>query len=440
MVQTHRDMLDRMGRGLQLLESMYPQPLGQPSHDHTLIRRVAGRFLFGSARQRTALEPAIEAFAALSDGVDRLCAEFCRARSPRCRECPLSSLCAFARSDRRRAIRPENYVLDLFSGAGGLSLGLKRAGLSVAAAVEYDRNAAQTYRLNHPEVSLLETDIADVAPEDLVTELDRSPFAIVAGPPCQGYSAAGMRDPNNPKNNLYTEVVRLAAALKPRFVVIENVPGLQRVNGVGFSSRVCRALVGVGYHISRPHLLRGEDFGVAQKRRRLVFFAQRAEFGAEILPPRPTHQVSGSQSSPLPATPTVEHVLRGLPEVGVGCTWEYGEYKGKMIYNASTMAHSPAVIDKISRIGPGEGPISYRRLERTLARTLVAGHRALPVHPWLNRTISVREAARIQGFPDDFVFAGARSNQPLQVANAVPIPMAQAIGATLLAACEDRSQ
>src|SRR5205085_2592888 len=102
------------------------------------------------------------------------------------------------------------------------------------------------------------------------------------------------------------------------------------------------------------------------------------------------------------------------------------------IANASTMAHSSRVLAKIKGIKPGKGPISYRRLEREVARTLVAGHRALPVHPWLHRTISVREAARIQGFPDSYVFCGTRANQPLQVANAVPPPLAAAIANHML--------
>ena len=315
-----------------------------------------------------------------------------------------------------------------------MSLGLKQSGLRISSAVEIDRDAAQTYRLNHPEVTLIESDIADVAPQDLITDSLQTPLAIVAGSPCQGYSAAGRRDPSCAMNSLFMEVIRIADSLEPRFVVIENVPGLRRVNGIGFSNRVCEALRDIGYLIDEPFLLRAEDFGVPQKRRRLVFMAQHHRFDAPLPPPVPTHQYSRDGLSTLARTPLLEEVLADLPALDPGCTWEHGVYRGKMVYNASTMAHSQRVIDKIASIRPGEGPISYRRLERTLARTLVAGHRALPVHPWLDRTISVREAARIQGFPDDFVFAGPRSNQPLQVANAVPIPMARAIGLALLGA------
>jgi DNA (cytosine-5)-methyltransferase 1 len=124
----------------------------------------------------------------------------------------------------------------------------------------------------------------------------------------------------------------------------------------------------------------------------------------------------------------VIEALQDLPVLGPG---EYAEH---LLPNASTMRHSPWVIAKIATIPPGQGPQSYRRLRPDVASTLVAGHRALPVHPFLHRTISVREAARLQGFPDRYVFIGPRSNQPQQVANAVPPPMARAVAASLLPA------
>jgi len=326
-------------------------------------------------------------------------------------------------------------AIDLFCGAGGLTLGLRQSGIPVISAVEADCDAANTYRYNHPVVELFECDIAEVKPHELWTLSGRRPLAIVAGSPCQGYSAAGHRNPESSLNCLYLEVLRIAEALKPRFVVIENVPGLRRVNGVGFDSLICDALNDAGYVVGKPHMMRSEEFGVPQKRRRLIFLAQRQSFGSAVLPPQATHaycQQNDGRSQSLLKTPSVEDALGDLPMLGPGCEWEARVHDGRMVYNASTMAHSDRVIEKISKIQAGQGPISYRRLEKSLARTLVAGHRALPVHPWLHRTISVREAARIQGFPDDYVFKGPRSNQPLQVANAVPAPMAYAIGKRLL--------
>jgi DNA (cytosine-5)-methyltransferase 1 len=135
----------------------------------------------------------------------------------------------------------------------------------------------------------------------------------------------------------------------------------------------------------------------------------------------------------LAVTPRLDGLLRGELEVPAGTSADPLVLRdGSLLANASTMSHSAKVIRKIKAIKPGTGPISYRRLEPDLARTLVAGHRALPVHPWLDRTISVREAARIQGFPDEYVFCGPRAEQPLQVANAVPPPLASAVAHRML--------
>jgi DNA (cytosine-5)-methyltransferase 1 len=126
--------------------------------------------------------------------------------------------------------------------------------------------------------------------------------------------------------------------------------------------------------------------------------------------------------------------LGEIPVMAMGVNAEYLRLPdGNVLLNASTMAHCDRVVLKISNIEPGAGPISYRRLHLDLARTIVAGHRALPVHPIEHRTISTREAALLQGFPLDYVFCGRRHTQPLQVANAVPPQLGQAIALSLMA-------
>lgn len=425
----------RLGRATELLK-LTSARLGNPRPQRPATLReaelFATRLLGASPSNKDAIGAAAMTLLEVGDPLATHLQRHCRPRSPRCAECPILSLCSNGeeRTSAGSASGSSPYAVDLFAGAGGLSLGMRRAGLRVHAAVESDANAAQTYRANHPGTLLLEQDVTAVSAADLTDGEGNPPLALVAGPPCQGYSAAGARDPLEPRNRLFGEVARLAQELQPRFVVIENVPGLRRVNGVGFSSLIADALREVGYSVGPPHLLRAEDFGVPQRRRRLVYFAQHQRFRADLLPPWPTHDVDGAGDLPRP--PTVEQTLADLPAFGPGRVCENEMVDGALLLNASTMAHSDRVIAKIGRIEPGKGPMSYRRLERSLARTLTAGHRALPVHPWLDRTISVREAARLQGFPDCYVFAGSRSNQPLQVANAVPIPMAEAIGRRLL--------
>lgn len=203
---------------------------------------------------------------------------------------------------------------------------------------------------------------------------------------------------------------------------------------VRFVDRMCRSLRNNGYHIERPHLLKAEHYGVPQKKRRLFFLAQREDLGPGPRPRNPRTARPALYPYPRPPTPTVGDALEGLAEFGPGRQWEGGMYEGRMLCNASTMARSPSVVQKLSRIRPGKGPLSYKRWGRGLAATIIAGHRALPVHPWLDRSISVREAARLQGFPDNYVFESPRSTQPLQVAKAVPVPMAEAVGRVLLEA------
>ena len=373
----------------------------------------------------------------------------CRSSSPKCGECPLISFCPTGRE--AASTRPSEVptAVELFAGGGGLGEGFARAGYHVTVAVELDRAAAQTYRLNHPGTVVLEADATQITGAHLarLAPAAATPFAIIAGPPCQGYSMAGHRKAGDAKNSLYTAVVELARELQPRFIAIENVPGMRRVEGRSFESTVLDALFDAGYDAD-AHLLRACDFGVPQLRRRLLFLAQRRELGPAPHPPEVTHCAgercsakcgfdSRGQQCEKPATPTVVEALKGLPSLDHGQKAEYVELAdGSVLLNGSTMKHAEHVIAKIRNLQPGTGPISYRRLHQDLARTIVAGHRALPVHPFLDRTISVREAARIQGFADEHVFAGSRSQQPLQVANAVPPPLAQAVAEALLFAAE----
>lgn len=357
----------------------------------------------------------------------------CRSQKPRCHDCVLVSFCPMGQS-KVASSREAPEVVDIFAGAGGLGYGFVQAGYRIALAIEKDRDAAQTYRLNHPGTPVLEADVQSLDESDLHLLLRRSSNVAImlAGTPCQGYSAAGKRNPNDPTNRLYREVGRFAALLNPQLIVIENVLGMRNVRGVSFVEKVRSAIMDVGYDVGQPARLRASDFGVSQNRVRLVYLARRTDLGQAPPPPLPTHVPPGKEIPPngqeLCHTPILNDILADLPDLDPGVVLEYGVVDGKPIYNASTMAHSTRVVAKIEAIEPGKGPISYRRLEGDrVARTLVAGHRALPVHPRLDRTISVREAARIQGFPDSFIFAGVRSNQPLQVANAVPPPLARAI-------------
>lgn len=359
----------------------------------------------------------------------------CTSRAPRCADCPLISFCPVGRAGIKLDRRP--VAIELFAGAGGLGLGFRQSGFNIAFAIEHDRDAAQTYRANHPGTVVAEWDLQGARGETIrqqLPHLDKI-TAVIGGPPCQGYSAAGRRDALDEKNKLFQHHIRLARELEARFILIENVPGMRSVNGVQFIEDVETHLREAGYH-SRAGIVRASDYGVPQLRRRLIFTGQRLETGDA-----PAIPIGGYCGSLLedcrcgrPKPPTVQQKLNEIPTIPMGVDAEYLRLPdGSTLLNASTMLHSDAVVRKIATIEPGSGPISYRRLHLDLARTIVAGHRALPVHPTEHRTISTREAALLQGFPSTYVFCGSRSTQALQVANAVPPELGRAIAQTFLA-------
>lgn len=354
----------------------------------------------------------------------------CRTQRPDCPSCVLISFCAHGRSVAHADAKAKPIAVELFAGAGGMGYGFRQAGFDIALAVESDRHAAQTYRLNNPGVPVVEARIDGTTRASSlkrympgVERID----ALIAGFPCQGYSAAGSRRPDDERNALYRDAARLARQLKAETLILENVPGLRRVNGHAFLEQILDEFERAGYSMG-AHLLRACDFGVPQHRLRYIFLGART--GSAPSGPNPTHlscHASDEFAHSLPRTPRLEELLQQLPPLPAGLMAERYRHGNREFLNMSTMTHSTRVIEKIKAIGQGEGPISYRRLEPDEARTLIAGHRALPVHPWLDRTISVREAALIQGFPPTYFFCGPRSEQPLQVANAVPPPLAKVV-------------
>ncbi|SFQ05205.1 DNA-methyltransferase (dcm) [Actinomadura madurae] len=363
---------------------------------------------------------------------------------PRCTECSLISFCPTGQASLKPDKRP--VAVEVFAGAGGLALGFAQAGFRVAVAVEKERNAAQTHRANHPGTVVLEQDVSKpLAPViRAVAPWMGDVTAVIGGPPCQGYSIAGKRDPDDEQNELFKHQVRLAKELDARFVVIENVLGMRNIKGVSFTDAVEQELRNCGYN-PRHRAVKASDYGVPQLRWRLIFTAQLNTKGNA--PEVPIGKYCGNPALPCRCgrkhrAPTVREVLSrpGLPKLQHGMEAEFIPLAdGHVLLNGSTMKHSQKVIEKIAGIEAGKGPISYRRLHKDLARTIVAGHRALPVHPDLNRTISVREAARIQGFPDEYVFCGTRGKQPLQVANAVPPLLARAVAEELIRVMERKT-
>jgi DNA (cytosine-5)-methyltransferase 1 len=356
----------------------------------------------------------------LSQKVERALGEygsrFCRTKSPKCTRCVLISFCAKGIRKRRSTLSGLTAI-DVFSGAGALSLGFAHEGFRIGVALEYDRNAAQTYRYNHPGVPVIEADIARFKPSHLSRWVPARPTVLIAGPPCQGYSAAGRRVPEELSNRHYRHVATIARSLQARLVVMENVPGLRSVNGVDFERPILRAFARSGYTV-RCELVNASEYGVPQRRSRMIFFGGRQ--GLALVAPQLTPRDRRRRH-------TVASALRGLPALSSGQGQDATQCRGRPLFNHRAMKHSRPVIKKIAKTRPGTGPISYRRLSLDLATTIVAGHRALPVHPRQHRTITVREAARLQTLPDSFRILGPHHHQPTQVANVVPYRLARAL-------------
>ena len=321
-------------------------------------------------------------------------------------------------------------VVDLCCGMGGLSLASRDLGMRVAAGVDVDVHAARTYKRNFPEAEFIEGSVRSSKVLRRCHELlegarRRSiPSIIVSGPPCQGFSVAGSRDPIDPRNQILVAVARAIVKLNPFCALIENV---SMVLGSRHATRLSGfrdTLEGSGYSV-RALLLDAMDFGVPQKRKRAFFLVAKQKLDEGEIQ-RCLDRVKAPQL-------TVQCALRDLPSPEVRPEHYDDEVAYLGFQNHLAMRHSKRVIDKIAALEPGKGPMSYRKLDPSRpSKTLFSGHRAPPAHFLEPRSITVREAARLQGFPDSFRIYGSFGNQMQQVTNAVPPPLARAILSVLL--------
>ncbi|WP_375477541.1 DNA cytosine methyltransferase [uncultured Jatrophihabitans sp.] len=382
-------------------------------------------------------------------------------------------------------------AIDLFSGAGGGSLGLVQAGFDLRFAVEMDRDAALTHHRHLPGRTL-QTDIRDLAPGKLldaagvgVGDLD----LLFAGPPCQGFSMIGPRQISDLRNSLFREVLRVAEVMRPRAVVIENVPGLVTLADGHYLSGILSGLADLGYHAACAELLAAQ-YGAPQMRWRLVIIAWRSDldiphgFGF----PTPSHGSAGIGE--LVSNVTIpeqayaglintREAIGDLPAISAGQVEDYYvgparlpfQQQARTLLGGTPMSrhelhdHYSAALGRdtlarLQHLDPGQDwrDLPFDLLPGSMKRALRKDHTrryrrmtwdGVPrsiitrfrdpksgeyTHPEQHRTISIREAARIQGFPDWFSFAGANTSKYTQVGNAIPVPLARAIAGEV-AAC-----
>lgn len=345
--------------------------------------------------------------------------------------------------------RPENVVgCDLFAGAGGFSLGALNADIRVAAAVEFDRHAAASYRNNlvkseRTQTLLYEEDIEQLDPAVVrsAAGFDKTGCDILmGGPPCQGFSAhriknAGVGDPRNALLLRYFEFVRI---LRPIFFLVENVPGLLWPRHKSFLEDFYQLAGAADYDVMDPVVLNAKDFGVPQSRRRVFILGmdRRRRAVMPFWPPPATHI---AEVTPDDHRPTWVGALRAFerPAPAHDSNDIHMQHGQALLAtfratppNGGSRKDSGRVLD-CHRNHDGHkdvyGRIDPRRPAPTMTTACINPSKGRFVHPTLHHGITLRQAARLQTFPDWFVFEGGLMAGGVQVGNAVPIDMATAL-------------
>lgn len=382
-------------------------------------------------------------------------------------------------------------AVDLFSGAGGFTLGLQNAGYQVLAATDLDPACAATYTGNLPGRPFVRADIRHLSGTQLAAAGDFAPDdldLLVAGPPCQGYSIIGRRVVHDPRNDLFRDLLRVVGELRPRATVIENVSGLADLADGAYLRHILEGCRELGYTTAFAELLAAQ-YGAPQMRWRMIIIAFRrdldipagAGFPVPIRGTRGIGELIPHCTIPPEDTSdfvTTREAIADLPRIGPGERADvYGstphspyqqamrEGLGDELYNHYAARLSPQNIARIEALKPGQDwrDLPFEMLPGSMRRAKLKDHTrryrrmtwdAVPraiitrfrdpktgeyTHPEQNRTLSIREAARIQGFPDRFAFHGLLSEQYEQVGNAVPVQVAEAVGRAVVKALDGTS-
>jgi DNA (cytosine-5)-methyltransferase 1 len=313
---------------------------------------------------------------------------------------------------------PDYTFVDLFCGAGGMTQGLVQAGFRPVASVELNPIASATHTKNFPQCHHFCGDIEKFDSKKWL-EIIGSPeiHLVVGGPPCQGFSVAGKRDPNDARNRLFQEFVRVVSEIRPWYIVMENVLGILTIEQGAVKEAICEAFDSIGYpHVSIA-ILESAAYEVPQIRPRAIFIANR--FG--MLNPYPKAQLLPHQYKPI------ELAISDLPE-----------YIPIPEINHQWTRHSPEYMERIAKVPPGGSLYEKyvdafkRQYPGKPSMTVKENHGGTHIHPHLNRVISAREMARLQSFPDSFIFEGPMKKAMWQIGNAVPPRLAECIGYALI--------
>ncbi len=361
-------------------------------------------------------------------------------------------------------------AIDLFCGCGGISSGLRRAGLDVIAGLDMWEDALETYANNFRKSLTIKADLAQLSTRAFMREVGLRKgelFLLAGGPPCQGFSKNVPRKNRfleDPRNLLVNSFLDYAEALRPQVVLMENVAEFKNGFDQAFTEEIENRLGGLGYHVHHA-VLTAHEYGVPQRRRRAFFLATKEKITQPF--PRATHGDAAAAPSLFPLAPfvTVWNAIGDLPSLKHGESYENKPYRRKAFSEFQTrvrgsndliMNHVARKLQatqyaRLSSIEPGQGiknlphhlrpkggySGAYGRLTKemiapTITRWVFHPGSGRYGHPVDLRLITMREAARLQGFPDDFVFAGTYIQQAHQIGNAVPPLLVEVITGHLL--------
>ena len=356
--------------------------------------------------------------------------------------------------------------IDLFAGAGGLTEGLRNAGFNTVLANEFDAMAGKTYKYNHPSIPLILQDIRNCSIAEMLAEAnisDNDISLIAGGPPCQGFSLAGRRLSSDPRNNLFKEFVRVVKGIHPEAFLFENVSGIKSMNSGKVLNAIVAEFESIGYKCEYK-VLNCADYGLPQARPRFILLGSRD--GRLLGFPRATHTSNQLNdclfSDNLKQYISVWDAISDLPRItqGEGADQAmhsdnyHNQYQESrrgvrnpgIIFNHKATRHSEIIIERYTAMPEGGNVLTIPARLRTKknnvykldssrpSRTVTCNHRTDLIHPKIPRGITVREAARLQGFDDDYRFFGNLTRkakwatQDDQVGNAVPPLLAEVIG------------
>ena len=335
-------------------------------------------------------------------------------------------------------------VLDLFCGCGGISYGFKEAGYEILLGIDNWEDSIKTFELNHKNSMGLVADLLNESPEQISKKVNiKKVDVIIGGPPCQGFSIAGKRIVDDERNKLYKSFVSFVNYYKPKAFLMENVPNIVSMGNGIVKNNIINDFELLGYSVVYKILL-ASDFGVPQNRKRAFFIG-----------------IKGTQKFIFPEFKEIKYIssedaISDLPENSIkdGCKYmfppnskyqESSRENSKGIFNHEITNHSNQTVKIISMVPDGG---NYKNLPLELQKTrnvniawtrlnsikpsftIDTGHRH-HFHYKYNRVPTVRESARIQSFPDNFIFLGCKTSQYKQVGNAVPPLLAKEIAIEL---------